>query len=282
VGEALAVVAAYAELFLGSAYARLGQERLGRLAGLLPEALTDATKALPAEGEVEEALRFSALAHSRARLAAELATLVEPGGRPLCWTAARRRALADQLFAAAKANLDYLHSLLPAGEAGASAQKLLASHSADYVTAELAVARAGRLVILPALVGGRSPGRAAPDEDRLVVLGAAVASFLASSQLLAKMFTIGLDIGTGKTVTAVGSGEQLTVALHRARRFSLEAAHRAAVRAGRVPAYARVLFQAADALRLENLAGQVKALELYWRAGLLCQLAEQIARPSGP
>jgi hypothetical protein len=282
VGEALAVIAAYAELFQGAAYARLGKQRLDRLTGLFSEISADQTKALPTEGEVEDAVRFPSMALDRARLASELAGLVEPGSRPLAWTAARRRAIADQLFAAAKANLDYLHSLLPAGDAGSNAQKLLASNSADYMTAELGISRAGRLVILPGLVGGKEPAKAMAAKDSLLVLGAAVSSFLASSQLLAKMFTIGIDIGTGKAVTAVGSGEQLTFALHSARRFSLEAAHRAAGRSGQVPAYARVLFGAADALRQENLAGQVKALELYWRAGLYCQLAEQIARPLEP
>ena len=41
---------------------------------------------------------------------------------------------------------------------------------------------------------------------------------------------------------------------------------------------ARVLLEAAGALRRENLSGQVKALALYWRAGLYCRLAEQLSR----
>ncbi|MFH2008748.1 MAG: hypothetical protein ABI333_19330, partial [bacterium] len=278
VDGALALIAGYAELFQAAAFTKMSQRQLAKLTAAVYTARGDVTARslrVPSAGEVEDAVRFACIAHGKVRLAGQLAALTEPGGRRLSWTATRRRAIAHQLFAAAKANLDYLHSLLPGDDAGAAAQKLLAAQSVDYVIAQLGVTRAGRLLLKRGLVGALQ--QPAAPAHRLLVLGAALASYLASSKLLAKMFTIGMQLGTGRPIRSVGSDEQLSISLDRARLRALESAHRALRLTGRVPAHVRVLIQTANGLRKQNLSGQVKALELYWRASLFNQLAEQLA-----
>jgi hypothetical protein len=39
-----------------------------------------------------------------------------------------------------------------------------------------------------------------------------------------------------------------------------------------------MLFQAAEKLRKASLGGQIKAVELYWRAALYCRLAMMLVR----
>ena len=282
VDHALALVSGYAELVQGTAFAIVGRARLQLLKRYsrykrYMKSVWMQRKMLYSTGNyVDETVKFAGIAFGKAKLAGELSGLYAPGSRTVQLSDARMKSIASQLFSAAKANLDYINSLLPKGLRGYMVRRWLSSRAPEYVIARLGMTRAGTLVFKFREAG--ETGKQIKLGSGYAALGAAVASYMASSKLIAKYLTLGIRHKTGSAVTAVRRPIDLTNALYRARNFALEGAYRAKKAVGSVPTFTRIQFETADVMRKESLSGQVKALELYWRAGLYARLAEMITR----
>lgn len=280
VDQTLALVSAYEELVQGAAFAQVGKLRLHllrtyeRFRAFATSTFAKRNLMVQTTTYVDETVKFAGIAFGKAKLAEEMAGLHQAGGRPVTLSRERMNSISNQLFAAAKANLDFIDSLLPKGSRGEAVQRWLGSSSPEYVIARLGMSQSGEILLELRHAGAKG----APIElgSGYAALGAAVASYMASSKLISKAFTLGVRHQTGAEVSAVKRPVELTNTLHRARLFALEAAHRAHSIAGMVPTFARILIQTAEQYRKESLSGQVKALELYWRAALYCQLAEMI------
>jgi hypothetical protein len=284
VDQALALVSGYAELVQGSAFAYIGKSRLRmlkyyqrfmkymkrRYSGWRRQYMMYRTSSY-----VDDTVKFAGIAYGKAALARELSTLFKPGGKAVKLSEKRMKSIANQLFAAAKANLDYINSMLGRGFRRMFFQRYLTSNNPEYVIARLGMSRAGKVVFKFKEAGDL--GKAIKLKKGYAALGAAVASYMASSKLIAKLFNLRIRHKTGQEIRSVRQPLSLTNALHRARMRALEAAYRAKKLAGAIPTFSRILFETADVFRKESLSGQVKALELYWRAALYCQLAEMFA-----
>ncbi len=282
VDQALALISGYAELVQGAAFAIVGKTRLKllqrykRFRKYMRNARMKRRMAVKTVTYVDDTVKFAGIAFGKAKLARELSEIHSSGGQPVSLTETRMQSIANQLFAAAKANLDFINSLLPRGFRGLLVRRYLSSRSPEYVIARLGMSRAGKLVFKFREAGEQ--GKHIELGTGYAALGAAVASYLASSKLIAKVFTLGIRHKTGQVIRKVKRPVELTNALHRARSTALEAAYRAQKRAGIVPTYSRILYETANQYRKESLSGQVKALELYWRATLYSRLAEMLIR----
>ncbi|MFH2009648.1 MAG: S16 family serine protease [bacterium] len=282
VDQALALISGYAELVQGAAFSMVGKSRLamlqsyGRFRRYMISQWARRRSLYQTTNYVDETVKFAGIAFGKANLARELSSLYSPGSRSVSVSEKRMKSIANQLFAAAKANLDYINSLLPSGFRGYFVRRWLSSRSPEFVIARIGMTRAGTLVFKFREAGEK--GKHIELGTGYAALGAAVASFMASSKLIAKIFTLGVKHKTGDKVQHVRRAIDLTNALHRARVFALEASYRAKKSIGVVPTFSRIQFQTADVYRKESLSGQVKALELYWRAGLYARLAEMLVR----
>lgn len=283
VDELLAVVAGHAELVQGKAFsvaAKMRLKRLHRYNRLVQRARNLWTKrrmTLKIADYVDDTVKFAGIAFGKARLAEDLSSMFVRTGHPVHLSEARMRSIANQLFAAAKANLDFIDSLLPSGFRGMMVRSFLAYRSPEFLIAHLGLGRAGKIVFQ--LREALATKQHVAATSGYAALGAAVASYLASSKLIAKLFTLGIRHKTGTAIHGLKRPVELTNALRRARFSALEAAYRAQRLAGVVPSFSRILFETAEQLRKESLSGQVKALELYWRAALYCRLAEMVTHP---
>ena len=290
---ALALVAAHAELLQGSAFALLGKSRMMRLKrykkfakymrkrsrrrggfGSYYAARRMRSLALRTAQYVDETVKYAGIAFGKAELAKELATLSTETGKPVKVSEKRMKTIANQLFASAKANLDLIRSVFRRHRMGGFILRILSARNPEYIIASLGTSRAGKAVLKFREAG--QLGEHIKLGSGYAALGAAVASYMASTKIIAKWFNLRIKHKTGRAVKKVGRPMTLTNALHRARIFALEAAYRAKKLSGQVPTFSRILFQSADVLRKESLSGQVKALELYWRAALYSRLAEML------
>jgi hypothetical protein len=306
VDRALALVAGYAELLQGSAFALIAKKRLLRLkkyrkfikymrarrAKLKHRAmnsynvLTELRRsrmrrqiAYRTGQYVDETVKFAGIAFGKSTLAKELAGLYSAGGQPVRLNEENMKSIANQLFAAAKANLDLIRSVFKRHRHGTLVLAILSSRNPEYIIARLGASQAGKMVL--EFRQAEDLGEHIELGTGYAALGAAVAAYMASAKIIGKWFNLRVKHRTGQKVKSVGRPVTLTNALHRARIFALEAAYRAKKVAGGVPTFSRILFQTADVMKRESLSGQVKSLELYWRAALYCRLAEMFARPPG-
>ncbi len=302
VDEALALISGYEELIHGVAFARIGQfrfqlikrykkfwkrmqkysryrSRSSRRFGRKRRSSGSSTQqrfAKKVANYVEAAVRYGGIAFGKSNLALDHARLFEPGTAKLSLSDARMRSLAKQLFAAAKANLDYLETMIPRGFRGMFIRRHLNVNVPTYVIARLGFNRSGKLV-LNAMRERETAKKTVDFGKGYAALGAAAAAYIASAKLRFKV-TSGQNIKSGVTTPRLKRMIVLTTALSRGRRSALEAAYRSKKLAGSIPTISRMLFQAAEKLRKASLGGQIKAVELYWRSALYCRLAMMLVR----
>jgi hypothetical protein len=302
VDGSLALVAAYAEIVQGSAFAAISKSRLLRLKkyrkflqymrkrrarirrraasrsayGAYRRARSMRRLAYRTAHYVDETVKFAGIAFGKSTLAKELVGLHTAGGRKIQISEAQMKSMANQLFAAAKANLDLIRSVFSRHRFGRFILAILSSRNPEYIIARLGASQAGKMVLKFREAGHQ--GKHIKLENGYVALGAAVAAYMASAKIIAKWFNLKIKHRTGQKVKSVGRPVTLTNVLHRARIFALEKAYRAQKSAGAIPTFSRILFQTADGMKEESLSGQVKAVELYWRAALYSRLAEMFCR----
>jgi len=301
VDEALALISGYEELIHGVAFARIGQHRFALLKqykkfwkrmqrysrarsrfrrrgrfGLMGGAYTQRAFAQKVANYVEAAVRFGGIAFGKSNLALDHARLYAPNTAKLSLSGKRMRSLAKQLFAAAKTNLDYLETMIPRGFRGYFIRRFLNVNVPTYVIARLGFNRSGKLVL--GAMRERELAKKTVDFGKgYAALGAAVAAYIASAKLRFKVSS-GQNIKSGVINPRLKRMTVLTTALSRGRRFALEAAYKSQKTVGSIPTISRMLFQAAERLRKASLGGQIKAVELYWRAALYCRLAMMLVR----
>ncbi len=297
VDQALALISGYEELIHGVAFARIGRyrfkllkqykrfwKRMQRMSryrrrrssgkyGLYRERRF----AQKVAAYVEAAVRFGGIAFGKSHLALDHARLYTPNTSALKLSGKRMRSLTKQLFAAAKANLDYLETMIPRGFRGYFIRKYLNVNVPTYVIARLGFDRSGKLV-LGAMRERELAHKTVDFGKGYAALGAAVAAYIASAKLRFKVSS-GQNIKSGVIKPRLRRMTVLTNALSRGRRFALEAAFRSSKTLNYIPTISRMLFQAAEQLRKASLGGQIKAVELYWRAALYCRLAMMLMRP---
>jgi WD40 repeat protein len=302
VDEALALISGYEELIHGVAFARIGQYRFGLIKrykkfwkrmqryssvrSRLSRRFRRHKRSSGSSGQqrfakkvvnyVEAAVRYAGIAFGKSSLALDHARLFEPGTAKLNLTDERMRSLTKQLFAAAKANLDYLETMIPTGFRGVFIRRHLNVNVPTYVIARLGFNRSGKLV-LNAMRERELANKTVDFGKGYAALGAAVAAYIASAKLRFKV-TSGQNIKSGVTTPRLKRMIVLTTALSRGRQFALEAAYKSKTLVGTIPTVSRMLFQAAEKLRKASLGGQIKAVELYWRAALYCNLAMMLVR----
>lgn len=295
VDEALALISGYEELIHGVAFARIGQHRFALLKrykqfwkrmqrysrsrsrfGRRGGAFSQQAFAKKVANYVESAVRFGGIAFGKSNLALDHARLYAPNTAKLKLSDKRMRSLTKQLFAAAKTNLDYLETMIPRGFKGYFIRRFLNVNVPTYVIARLGFNRSGKLVL--GAMRERELAKKTVDFGKgYAALGAAVAAYIASAKLRFKVSS-GQSIKSGVTNPHLKRMTVLTTALSRGRRFALEAAYKSQETVGSIPTISRMLFQAAEKLRKASLGGQIKAVELYWRAALYCRLAMMLTR----
>jgi len=304
VDEALALISGYEELIHGVAFARIGQyrfellkrykkfwkrmqrysayrsrfRRYGRYSSYRRPSSADNQRAFAKKvaDYVEAAVRFGGIAFGKSNLALDHARLFSPNTTKLSLSGKRMRSLAKQLFAAAKANLDYLETMIPRGFRGYFIRQFLNVNVPTYVIARLGFDRSGKLV-LGAMRERELANKTVDFGKGYAALGAAVAAYIASAKLRFKVSS-GQNISSGVIDPHLKRMTVLTTALSRGRSFALEAAYKSKMTVGSIPTISRMLFQAAEKLRTASLGGQIKAVELYWRAALYCRLAMMLTR----
>jgi hypothetical protein len=225
---------------------------------------------------VEAAVRFGGIAFGKSHLALDHAKLFAPDTAKLDLSSKRMRSLTKQLFAAAKTNLDYLETMIPRGFRGLFIRKFLNVNVPTYVIARLGFNRSG-LLVLGAMRERELANKTVDFGKGYAALGAAVAAYIASAKLRFKVMS-GQSIHSGVAAPSLKRMTVLTTALSRGRLFALEAAYKSQKTVGSVPTISRMLFQSAEQLRKASLGGQIKAVELYWRAALYCRLAMMLMR----
>jgi ubiquitin len=300
VDEAVALISGYEELIHGVAFARIGQHRFElikrykRFWKRMQRSSRTRSRyhrfrrrgksgaygqqriAQKMANYVEAAVRFGGIAFGKSNLALDHARLFAPDTAKLNLSSERMRSLTKQLFAAAKANLDYLETIIPRGFRGYFIRRYLNVNVPTYVIARLGFNRSGQLV-MGAMMERELAKKTVDFGKNYAALGAAVAAYIASAKLRFKV-TSGQSIKSGVITPRLKRMIVLTTALSRGRRFALEAAYRSQKIVGSVPTISRMLFQAAEQLRKASLGGQIKAVELYWRTALYCRLAMMLVR----
>jgi WD40 repeat protein len=278
--EAVALVSAFDELIRGAAFARAGHARfellknVDRMRAQAQRWYTGRQRSYATylAKYVAGSTEFAGIAFGKTTLAEEHVKLFASGSPALKVTPERIHRIASQLLAGAKTTLDYLETLIPSDRV----REFLNVNVPSYLIARLGLNESGVIVL-------RVKEKGAPT-DRIelgkgyAALGAAIAAYLEAAKLHFKV-SLGLrEITPGSLAPEVRDATVLTSTLYRSRVSALEAAQVAEKVTGMVPTVSRVFFQSAEALRSENLAGQIKAVELYLRAAYYSRLAVMLHR----
>jgi hypothetical protein len=279
--EALALISAYAEMVRGTSFAKIAHirflllKRWDRFTKRLRSWRAKRLVAYRTGSYVEASVKFAGIAFGKSELAAEQFRLHAGLGPKVALTQKRMKSITNQLFAAAKTNVDILEAMIPKGWRGYRIRRFLSSNVPSYVIARIGYIRAGK-VMLKFREADRG-GKQIEIGKGFAGLGAAVASYVASSKLRWKVH-MGMKLTLGIEDPKIKRPRVLTNALFRSRVFALEGAQRIKRVIGFVPTISRILFEAAEVMRKERIEGQIKAVELYWRAAFYCRLAELLVR----
>jgi predicted S18 family serine protease len=175
--------------------------------------------------------------------------------------------MSEALRRAAKANLDYFDSIVLrdiAEEKGVSLDIMrgrLASIDTDYVYAWSAWNSAETLK--------RKLGSS--DAEAIAVLGNAMESFNLTSQLIAKYYSLGVELDDNYNIVGISQEKAMINMLDLGEQTALENIN-AASKAGATPVLAMLDYEAGKTLREGTVGNKISALGDFWNAGMAAKV----------
>jgi len=284
----MALVASYEQMVEGWAYAQQGDMML-RLAGAKLNVLRHRRSARPLDPRglllewfYDAAFQY-ALAEIKQGKAADFLKLHGPQRMGYSVTAARLRQVAKVFLSAAQANLVYFERIFVPmfvkhfGKSQESIKRVLRMKLSKYLLAYYCLK-------FPQFVLAKAWGKNSPETAMAQVAGA-MGSYFSASMLIIKYYSLGMSIGRkfrGLPVRDVPRLKALVAMLRHAERTTRVYAALAKRYAGAVPVSAKVFYQVGMTMKEMQPVLKVKALEMFWRASMECQLAVMLSRRTTP
>ena len=267
VDQAISQVAAYSLAIETLAYMQ-GAESIIR--GLVP-AMAQGQVTDPMLRQLNRSLDYMGVAQIKAMKAGHVVGMAYRQGAPFALSTDRAKAIASQFSSMAAANLEYADSVIikPLAEA----QKIPLPQMQVLLPNYLVASFSKNVAMYVSNLLNKGTW-----QWSLAELGAAISSYLGSSMLMTKLYSVGAFASMGGNVEKVSHEEALLAMLRSVEVNARQSAARAQKAIGFVPTMARYYYEVGDAMRQSGQSMQVKALEMYWRSSMLSQLAVMMAR----
>lgn len=281
--QLMAVISAYEQLIESWAYAQNG-------AGLLGQAITNIKnmqKSPPKEDPRElmfkwfydTAFKYS-LAEIKQTKAGNFLSFHSEPSAPYTINPVRLQQVAKIFLAAAQANLVYFEEIFvpqfvkALGKSPDIIKNILQSRIGKYLLAALCLR-------FPQFVLSEEWGRDAPETAFAQVAGS-MGSYFNSSILITKYYSLELNIvdeimGKGSVDNIPRLKALVSMLGHAEKTVRINAAL-AQKYAGTIPTSARIFYHIGMTMKEMTPALKIKALEMFWRASMLCRLAIMMAR----
>lgn len=221
---------------------------------------------------LERCVTYMGVAQSKAIKARHLVGLAARAGRGFSLSNQRLKTIANQLSSMAQANLAYADAVIVSSLVKATHRPK--AFWQVMLTNYLVSSRNARASLLMDRVLNKGTW-----QWSLAELGAALSSYLHSSMLLTKLYSLGAFHRMGGEIKRVRHQRALMAMLRHGEMTARQAAARARRAIGYVPLMSRYYYEVGAAMRRSGQTMQVKALEMFWRSSLLSQLAVMLARP---
>ncbi len=282
--QMMAVISAYEQLVESWAYARNGDVLLQQTIANIKKMQTAPPKEDPRElmfrWLYDTSFKYSLAEIKQAKAGNFLGFYSEPSP-PYEIDEARLHQVAKIFLAAAQANLVYFEEIFvpqfvqALGKSPDIVKNLLQSRIGKYLLATLCLR-------FPQFVLSEAWGRDAPETAFAQVAGS-MGSYFNSSMLITKYYSLNLNIvdeilGQKKTAETVPRLKALVAMLRHAEETVRIKAALSKKHAGTVPTSAKIFYQIGMTMQEMTPALKIKALEMFWRASMLCQIAVMTAR----
>ncbi len=285
VDQLVAVISAYEQLVEAWAYTENGNILLKQTMANIQKMQKTPPKKDPTglmfEWFYDTALKYSLAEIKQAKAGNFLTFHVTPSA-PYAMDPARLRRVAKVFLAAAQANLIYFEEIFvpmfvkALGKSPAIVKNILKSQIGKYLLATLCLR-------FPQFVLSKAWGENAVETAFAQVAGS-MGSYFNSSMLITKYYSLKLNIvdkimGKG-TVQSVPRLKALVSMIGHAEKSVRINAALAQKHAGTVPTSAKVFYHIGMTMKEMMPSLKIKALEMFWRASMECQLAVMLSRKS--
>lgn len=286
VDQLMSIVAAFEQLVEAWAYSQNGNMLLKNTIGKIKKMRASPTKkdprALLFKWFYKTAFKFS-LAEIKQAKAGNFLSFYSPQSPPYTLNPQRLRQVAKIFLAAAQANLIYFEQIFVPqfvkglGKSPQIIKNILKSTIGKYLLATLCLR-------FPQFVLSKAWGKNAPETAFAQVAGA-MGSYFHSSMLITKYYSLKLNIlkkMLGKSaVHSIPRLKALVAMIRHAEESVRINAALAKKYAGDVPTSAKVFYKVGLSMKEMMPSLKIKALEMFWRASMECQLAVMLSRPAG-
>ncbi|MCD6497589.1 MAG: hypothetical protein J7M25_04695 [Deltaproteobacteria bacterium] len=283
----MALIASYEQMVEGWAYARQG-DRMTQLALAKIRHMSSVRSAqrIDPRGLLLQWLYAAAFQYALAEIkqgkAADFLKLHGPRHMGRQVTAVRLRQVAKVFLSAAQANLVYFERIFVpmfvkySGKSQAQVKRVLRMKLSKYLLAS-------HCLRFPQYVLAKAWGKNST-ETALAEVAGSMGSYFNSSMLIIKYYSLGMNMARkfkGLSVRDVPRLKALVAMLRHAERTTRVYAALAKRYAGSVPVSAKVFYLVGMTMKEMQPVLKVKALEMFWRASMECQLAMMLSRSSG-
>jgi predicted S18 family serine protease len=285
-GQLMSLVAAFEQLVEAWVYSQHGKSLLEGTVSKIKQMSKSPPRANPAAlmfgWFYRTAFRF-ALADVKQAKAGNFLRLHQSLDVPYRLDPVRLRQVAKIFMAAAQANLVYFEQMFvpqfvkALGKSPSIVKNLLMEKIGKYLLATVCLR-------FPQFVLARAWGKTAV-ETAFAQMAGGMGSYFNSSMLITKYYSLKLSIvkkltGSGSSVQSVPRLKALVAMLEHAEESARINAGLAKRYAGAVPAAALVFYRIGLTMKEMMPALKIKALEMFWRASMECQLAVMLSRRS--
>lgn len=284
-GQLMALVASFEQLVEAWVYSQHGKNLLkstaNKIQGLKKHPPKSDVRSLFFKWFYDTAFRF-ALAEIKQAKAGNFLSFNQTPAVAYRLNPQRLRQVAKIFLAAAQANLVYFEQIFVPqfvkvlGRSPGIVKNMLMKRVSKYLLATLCLR-------FPQFVLARAWGKTAPETAFAQVAGS-MGSYFNSSMLITKYYSLKLSIisklkkPSAVTVSSIPRLKALVAMLKHAEKTTRINAALAKRYGGEVPASAKVFYQIAMTMKEMMPALKIKALEMFWRASMECQLAVMLSR----
>lgn len=283
----MAIVAAFEQLVEAWAYSRNGHMLLQKTVAKIKKMQKTPPKKDP-RGTLFKWFYKTAFNYSLAEIkqakAGNFLNFFDPRSAPYTLDPQRLRQVAKVFMAAARANLIYFEQIFVPqfvkglGKSPHIIKGLLKSTIGKYLLATLCLQ-------FPQYVLSKAWGKTAPETAFAQVAGS-MGSYFHSSMLITKYYSLKLNIMKKmlgeSNVQSIPRLKALVAMLRHAEKSTRINAALALKHAGSIPTSAKVFYGVGMTMKEMMPSLKIKALEMFWRASMECQLAVMLSRKARP
>ncbi|MBN2722526.1 MAG: hypothetical protein JXR95_00475 [Deltaproteobacteria bacterium] len=283
VGDLIAMISAYEQMIGSFGYMYDASTKSGVVKKLMPvykKALAEKKNVKGIVGYIIRYLRSATYRYNLARLKFEKALdfleFKTLSRKPVKINEDRVKKIAKTIISSAQANLNYINEVLLTeyskkyNKTMKDTQDLYMDYSNNYLQAFYSLK-------IPENLIRKNWGEKSIATYYAQIAGS-MGSYFASSMFLVKHYGLGVNKNSDGNIESVKMQKSLVHMLKHAELNSRIHAARALKLVGEVPPSAKIFYNIGNTMKEMDIALKIKALEMYWRASLECQLAISLTR----